>query len=324
MTTLPFKIPDLERELRGLLTQIPPGKVATCGMLAQALGSAMAAKWVGHFALHHRHDNACNCHRIVRAGGEPGGYVAGKPEAKIRRLKQEGVVLRKGFIDLARSGFSEFESGFPLVKLREIQEELARKISIRPRKRMPKFVGGVDVAYPAAEESQAAFALVETDTGRLVWSYIVRRPVRFPYISSFLSFRELPILLELLAEVRAAGKMAEVIMVDGSGILHPRHAGVASHLGVAVGTPAIGVTKKLLCGQVDIEAMQPLESRPVRCEDQLVGTAIRPTAASLRPIFVSPGHRVDLAFAEQIIRKLLLGHRLPEPLYWADKLSKKK
>ena len=101
MTTLPFEIPDLERELRGLLTQIPSGKVATCGMLAQALGSSMAAKWIGHFALHHRHDDACNCHRIVRAGGELGGYVSGKPEEKIRRLKREGVVLRQG-IDRSR------------------------------------------------------------------------------------------------------------------------------------------------------------------------------------------------------------------------------
>jgi deoxyribonuclease V len=139
-----------------------------------------------------------------------------------------------------------------------------------------------------------------------------------------LSFRELPSLLDLIAEVRAAGKMAEVILVDGSGILHPRRAGAASHLGVAAGVSTIGVTKKLLCGRVDIEEMQPLESRPVQFEDHLIGFAIRPTAGSLRPLFVSPGHGVDLTFSEEVVRQTLLGRRLPEPLYWADRLSKQK
>jgi deoxyribonuclease V len=322
--TIPFEAPDLERELRSLLAQIPLGKVATCGMLAEALGSGMAAKWVGHFALHHRHDDACLCHRIVRAGGLLGGYVAGDAEAKIRRLRREGVRIEEESIDLARFGFSAFASDFPLAKLRKIQEQLVRRISLRPRRRMPRLIGGVDVAYPTPEEGQAAYALVETDTGRLVWSQVVRRPVRFPYITSFLSFRELPILLELVEEVRAAGKLSEVLLVDGSGMLHPRHAGAASHLGVAADVPTVGVTKKLLCGKVDFQSMRPLESRPVVLDDRPIGAAIRPTSGSLRPIFLSPGHRVDLAFAERSVRQLLLGQRLPEPLYWADNFSNAK
>jgi deoxyribonuclease V len=106
--------------------------------------------------------------------------------------------------------------------------------------------------------------------------------------------------------------------------LHPRRAGAASHFGVAADVPTIGVTKKLLCGQVDIEGMQPLEARPIVFEDRLAGLAIRPTSGSLRPLFVSPGHRVDLTFAEQAVRQTLLGRRLPEPIYWADRLSKQK
>ena len=139
---------------------------------------------------------------------------------------------------------------------------------------MPEFVGGVDVAYPNAEEGVAAYALVETATGRLVWSTTVRRRVVFPYISTYLSFREIPILLDLLDEVRAAGRMAEVLLVDGSGILHHRHAGIASHLGVVASIPTIGVTKKLLCGSVNIEGMAPGESRPVVHEGRPIGIAI--------------------------------------------------
>ena len=86
--------------------------------------------------------------------------------------------------------------------------------------------------------------------------------------------------------------------------------------------PTIGVTKTLLCGRVEIEGMRPGESRPVVHEDRPIGVALRPTAGSRRPIFVSPGHRVDLAFAQQVVRAVLLGRRLPEPLYWADRLSR--
>ena len=331
-------LPDLECCLRELLAQAPAGRVTTCGALAEALGNRIAARWVGHFALHHRHDARCTCHRVVRVGGELGGDVAGSRAAKAKRLAGEGVGLRGGVVDLERFGFERFSSDRPLEKLRLIQEDIQKRISLRPRRRIPKLVGGVDVAYPNTAEGVAAYALVDTETAELVWSATVRRPVAFPYISTYLSFREIPILLDLLDHVRSAGRMAEVLLVDGTGILHPRYAGIASHLGVAASTPTIGVTKKLLCGQVDIKAMDAGESRPVlhpyrtphaprevgrHNEDRPIGVAIRPTAGSLRPIFISPGHRVDLAFAEQLVRRLLRGRRLPEPLYWADRLSRR-
>ena len=144
----------------------------------------------------------------------------------------------------------------------------------------------------------------------------------FPYITSYLAFRELPILLELVDEVRRAGRLAELVLVDGSGILHQRHAGIATHLGVVASLATIGVTKKLLCGDVELSGLGPQESRPVVFEDRVIGVALRPTAGSRRPIFISPGHRADVAFAEHVVRRMLFGRRLPEPLYWADRLSR--
>ena len=82
------------------------------------------------------------------------------------------------------------------------------------------------------------------------------------------------------------------------------------------------MTKKLLCGQVDIKGLRQLESRPVLLDEELVGAAIRPASGSLRPLFVSPGSGVDLTSAERIVRALLAGKRLPLPLYWADRLSR--
>jgi deoxyribonuclease V len=75
---------------------------------------------------------------------------------------------------------------------------------------------------------------------------------------------------------------------------------------------------------VDMKDMKPGESRPVVHENQRIGIALRPTAGSARPIFVSPGHRVDVAYSEQLVRLFLTGRRLPEPIYWADRLSKRK
>ena len=343
---------------------MPPGKVSTCGDLADALGNRIAARWVGHVALHHEHGENCPCHRVLRAGGALGGYVTGSTAKKAMRLRDEGVIVRKETVDLEQFGFNEFVSDWPLEHLRKIQEEVQSRIVVggfqtvgqassdthsqmstdretrfgqstagktssgtphAPRliNRVPKFVGAVDVAYPSPGVGSAAYALVETATGKLVWSTAVRREVTFPYISTYLSFREIPVLLDLIDAVQAAGRLAEVLLVDGSGILHHRHAGIASHFGVVAEIPTIGVTKKLLCGTVDIKQMQPGESRPVVHDDLLIGFALRPTASSLRPIFVSPGHRVDLAFSEQVVRALLFGRRLPEPLYWADRLSRK-
>jgi deoxyribonuclease V len=316
-------VPNLALRVRDLLVQVTKGRVTTCGDLADALGNRTAARWVGHFALHHEHDAACTCHRILRAGGELGAYVAGSIAAKARKLADEGVIVRQGVVDLEQFGFRPFVSDRPLERLRKVQEAIQVRVSLRPRRRMPKLTGAVDVAYPSPEIGVAAYALVETATGRLVWSTTVRRRVTFPYISTYLSFREIPILLNLLDEVRAADRMAPVLLVDGSGILHHRHAGIASHLGVVASLPTVGVTKKLLCGQVNIKEMAPGESRPVVHDDRLTGVAIRPTAVSLRPIFISPGHRVDVAFCEALVRRLLCGHRLPEPLYWADRLSRK-
>ena len=321
--TEPFcKIPDLACRLRRLIAQVPAGRVTTYGALADALGNRIAARWVGHFALHHDHHAGCPCHRLVRAGGGLGQYIDGAEQAKARRLADEGVEVRRAAVDLKRYGFDRFVSDRPLEKLRQMQQSLVARVSLRPRRRIPKLVGGVDVSYPSPDQGVAAYALVETDSRRLVWSRTVHRRVVFPYISTYLAFRELPILLELLDEVRAAGRLSQVLLVDGSGILHQRHAGIATHLGVVASLPTIGVTKKLLCGQVEMDGMRPEESRPVVYEDRLIGVALRPTSGSRRPIFISPGHRLDLAFAEQLVRRLLGGRRLPEPLYWADRLSR--
>jgi deoxyribonuclease V len=320
----PFRdLPDLPALLKGCLAQIPRGRVTTCGALADALGNRIAARWVGYFMPHHEHRDDCPCHRVVRAGGVLGPYAAGSPRDKAERLAAEGVTIHGDRVDLDAFGFDGFASDRPLERLRRVQEQLAAKIRLSRRKTIPRLVAGVDVSYREPDVGVAAYALVDVDTGELAWSTTLCRRVGFPYVSTYLAFRELPILVDLLDEVRKAGRLAELLLVDGTGILHPRRAGIASHLGVAASVPTVGVTKKLLCGKVDLEALGPGQSRPVLLGDRVIGVALRATAGSRRPIFISPGHRSDVAFAERVVRDLLRGRRLPEPLYWADLLSRR-
>ena len=315
-------IPDLVLALQRLIDQVPRGRVTTPGTLASALGNSIAARWIGYHLLHHDHDADCVCHRVVRAGGLLGPYPEGD-DKKVGRLRADGVEISAGTVDLECYGCREFTSDRPLERLAHYQNRLAADVSLRPRRRVPKLVGGVDVSYISPNEGVAAYALVEVATGELLWSTSVRRAVCFPYISSYLTFRELPLLLELIDEVRTRDRIAPVILVDGTGVLHPRQAGIASHLGLVTGLPTIGVTKKLLCGQVDISGLRPLESQPVVLDEQPVGAAIRATSGSCRPLFISPGSGLNLASAEQIVRAVLTGRKLPSPLYWADRLSRK-
>ena len=202
MPPFPLEIPDLAAALRTLIAQVPPGKATTCGGLAEALGNGVAARWIGHFLLHHEHGAACFCHRVVRAGGRLGPYIGGGPAEKRRRLEAEGVAAGDEAVDLDRCGFDRFVSDRPLERLRRLQEATAAEVVLRAPETMPPLVGGLDVSYPPADEGVAAYALIEVATGRLIWSAKVRRAIRFPYITSYLTFRELPILLELLGEVR--------------------------------------------------------------------------------------------------------------------------
>lgn len=317
----PCEIPNLYEELPRLIAQVPRGRVTTYGDLAEALGSLAAARWVGGFLLDHPHDEQCPCHRVVRRTGEPGQYISGDQSEKIHRLRAEAVEIHNGRIDLARFGFSRFASDRPLQKLADYQNTLPDRILQQPYGGVPELVAGVDVSYPAPREAAGAYVLVESASGQLVWSLTVRQPVMFPYIPGFLSFRESPLMLELLRQAESQGRLAEVVFVDGNGILHPRRAGIASHLGVTSGSVTVGVGKKLLCGRVDLDDMPARDSRPVVSDGEVIGMAVKSRATS-RPVFVSPGHRIDVTAAVRLANALFHGHRVPEPVYWADRVSR--
>lgn len=315
-------IPNLYAELQAILQQIPTGRVATYGDLAAALGSPAAARWVGEYLRDHEHDRRCPCHRVVRANGDIGLYISGDPAEKIGKLQADGVELSAGGIDLERFGFADFRSSRPLRQLDERQTRIAEQVTLAPLTAEPEFVAGVDVSYAARDLAVAAYALVDVAEKRLVWSTTVRCPVNFPYIPGYLTFREVPALLQLLERVRSEGRLTGLIMVDGTGVLHPRSAGIATHFGVVAGLPTIGVSKKLLRGQVDLGAVEVDAPAPITYRQQVLGMAVK-GRPRYKPVFVCPGHAIDVAGAVQIVQRLFRGHRLPEPTYWADALSRR-
>jgi deoxyribonuclease V len=248
-------VPDMPDALCRLLAQVPPGRVTTYGALAEALGNKIAARWVGHFLMHHEHTAACPCHRVLRVDGRLGQYVA-DVAVKAQKLAAEDVEVRAEAVDLARYEYHALVSDRPLARLARLQKSIERQVSLRGPRRMPRQIAGVDVSYAGPDDAAAAYAVVDVRSGQLAWSHVIRRPVRFPYISTYLSFREIPILLDLLDEVRAAGRLTRIVLVDGAGVLHPRRAGIASHLGVLAGLTTIGVTKALADLDAQIAALE--------------------------------------------------------------------
>lgn len=131
-----------------------------------------------------------------------------------------------------------------------------------------------------------------------------------PYRTGFLAFREVPFLLKAIS---ALSERPELIFVDGHGIAHPRGLGIASHLGVLLGIPTIGVAKSLLCGQIDGELGSGVGSlAPVVLKGKTIAMALRSRRGAL-PLIISSGHRISLESAVAWTQRCLIGYKLPEP-----------
>jgi deoxyribonuclease V len=321
-----FDIPslDLEAELKTLLAQIPRGRVTTYGDLADALGLRTAARWVGEFLREHSHTDACACHRVVRKGGELGLYVVGRePTEKAERLNAEGVRVSDWHVErFDEFVFRDFRIEEPLARLIDLQLELAKRVELVLQTDEPQLAAGLDVSYSRDGMAIGACAVVERSSGRVVWTTTHRDRQGLPYIPSLLTFRELPMLLVLFEQARKEFPKLDLYFIDGNGILHPRGAGVATCFGVTADVPTIGVAKSFLCGRLE----SPPGNAPdlqalVRIDDRAVG-AVLTLSQSSRPLYVSPGQKMDIASAARLTRAFAFGHRLPEPLYWADRLSR--
>lgn len=198
-----------------------------------------------------------------------------------------------------------------------IQRELAGRVrAVRPRRAI-RLVAGLDSAFSADGRHCIGGAVVwDLERRRVVERRIALREARFPYVPGLLSFREAPALLAALRALRTA---PDALMCDGHGLAHPRRFGIACHLGVIVGRPTIGCAKSRLIGEYVEPGRRRGARSPLREGGERLGTVLR-TREGVKPVFVSVGHRIDLATAERIVLDAATGYRLPEPTRLADRL----
>ncbi|MEM3568625.1 MAG: endonuclease V [Candidatus Jordarchaeales archaeon] len=205
-----------------------------------------------------------------------------------------------------------------LDKLRAIQLKLAEKVVEEDSFGSLENICGLDVSYNG-ENAVACAVTLKLEGLRKVEEAIAFSRAYFPYIPTFLSFRETPIIMKAVRRLR---EQVDVFMVDANGVLHPYFLGAASHLGVLLDKPTIGVAKRLLCG----ELLEPrkLESgvtfAPIILKGRVAGAAV--SVKGLKPIYVSVGHKVSLETAVKLVVKTSR-HRMPEPLRLAHFLSKR-
>ncbi|MEU6743936.1 endonuclease V [Streptosporangium sandarakinum] len=200
-----------------------------------------------------------------------------------------------------------------------IQDELRPLLDLTgPGPRRPALVAGVDVAY-AGDRLAAAVAVLDGGTLEVVEQAAVGGPVAFDYVPGLLAFRELPAVLDALGRLTV---VPDLVVCDGYGLAHPRRFGLACHLGVLTGLPAIGVGKTAFVGSYAEPGPERGSASDLTLDGEVVGRVLR-TRDGVKPVFVSVGHRVDLDTACHNVLALTPSYRLPETTRVADRLSRR-
>lgn len=220
-------------------------------------------------------------------------------------------------------------------RMRELQVEIARTAefsddpSLDPQASETLLVAGIDQAFL---DGQAVSAVTVRQGGETIESVHAVTPLTVPYIPGYLAFREGRPILAALGELEVE---PDLLLFDGSGRIHYRQAGLATHLGVVMDVPSIGVAKRLLCGSptspldglsegttVAIEADEEVEAPA----GTLLGYAVQTrqfgnSGRHINPVIVSPGHRTSAERAASLALAYCDGYKLPEPIRLADSLA---
>ncbi|MGA2853953.1 MAG: endonuclease V [Verrucomicrobiota bacterium] len=216
-----------------------------------------------------------------------------------------------------RTPRSKSDPGWPalIAEWKATQARLRRRMIVAPLKALPRFVAGADCAFSADKKTIFAAAVVyDRETQQIIEVAHATLPAEFPYVPGFLSFREGPAVKQA---IRALKHEFGAILFDGQGFAHPRRCGIASHLAIELNQPGIGVAKSRLIGTFGKLALNAGSTTPLMDGDEQIGVVLR-TQKGIRPVFVSIGHRVDLASAVQLVFACCTRHRIPEPTRQAD------
>lgn len=198
--------------------------------------------------------------------------------------------------------------------------EAAKAVCLLNQIHEPELIAAVDTAYGVdAEYVYSSAVVTKFPDIEEVERTTTRARAPFPYVPGLLFYREGPAIVEALGRLKTA---PDVIIVHGHGLAHQQRCGMASQIGVLFDTPSIGCCRRILAGRHRPVGDSKGSAEPIMLGDQQVGWAYR-SKDHVKPIFISPGHKCDLATARDIIVRNLRGFRLPEPLRLAHLFANK-
>jgi deoxyribonuclease V len=210
----------------------------------------------------------------------------------------------------------ELTPAFSAKKAHEAQKSLSEHIISEDE--LPeriRLIGGVDVAYVEGA-SIGAVAVLDFDSMKLKESQTAVCPARFPYVPTLLAFREIPPAVMCIRKLRV---QPGVLLVDGHGFAHPNRCGFASHLGLVMRKPTIGVAKGILVGEVERTKVEG-DVAFIRDKGEVIGAQIV-SKRGFKPIYVSIGHMISLGTAIEIVKRCTLCNRVPQPVLQAHRIA---
>jgi deoxyribonuclease V len=208
-----------------------------------------------------------------------------------------------------------------IAEFKIVQNQLRSAVILEDRLDGVCHIAGIDVGFEDNYRfTRAAVVILSFPELAIVETAIARVPTVFPYVPGFLSFREIPAILPALDQLKT---QPDLIFCDGQGYAHPRRLGIASHLGVLIDRPTIGVAKSRLVGthsEVPSEIGKWVE---LMDEEEQIGVVLR-SRSKVKPLYISSGHRISLPTAIDYVLACITKYRLPEPTRLADKLASRK
>ncbi len=300
-----MEVPNIFYLTYHILKQVEKNKVITYGDIAQLLGDKIASRAVGRLMAINKYPDDIPCYKVIHSDGSVGKYSGpGGTKEKIRRLKKDGIdVSSSGKINLLkhRQNLSKIRVIPYLKSLKSIQTALANLVDtskhVDPND--VNLIVSTDVSYI---ESYPDFGigtavLIECKTNCKVLEFItVIQSIYFPYIPTYLAFRELPVLLSAINELIKETKIKpDIFLFDGHGVLHPRGFGLASHAGILLDMPSIGVAKSRLVGKEskDVNEVGDKAYVKVTVNEKYYGYKIFPKGNPKKAIYVSPGNLIN-------------------------------
>ncbi len=198
-----------------------------------------------------------------------------------------------------------------LLELKREQLKLSSKIVLQDSFSDIRTIGGA-TCLQMGEKLVASVVVCEFPSLKMKEHKTAVLTNPLPYKTGYLAYREMPALIDAY---NLLDEEPDVLLVKGPGVLHQRRIGLASHLGLALNIPTIGVQDALTFGI--------LEEGKVLVDGEVLGSEIR-TREHSNPLYVSPGHNVSVKTALEIVAKTnVYPHKLPEPLHLAHKLGRK-